>query len=256
MFYQLHPMESAKNVIKEYNENFNYPLHLHRSFELIITLSGEMTVEVDGTSYVAKEKEAVLIFPNQRHALSSTESKHILFIFSPKIVQAFAKKHIGTIPRSCKFRLSELLFESLKSLSADDSITAVKGVLYLACAEIERQTEFVEACPDKDDLLMKIFTFVENNYRYDATLYDLSHAIGYDHAYISRYFKRVTGISYNSYVNICRLNHAAYLLSDTNTSILECSIESGFKSLRSFNRNFKDYFNKTPAAYIESAKEK
>lgn len=254
MFYQLHPMASAETIIKEQNENFSYPTHLHQSFELIITISGEMAVEVDGISYSAKEKEAVIIFPNKRHSLASTKSKHILFIFSPKIVGSFSKKHADEVPVSCKFALNDFLFNALLSLSADDSVTSIKGVLYSVLAEVERQIEFVTGYSDKDDLLMKIFTFVENSYRCECSLFDAARAIGYDHAYISRYFKRSTGISYNSYVNICRLNHAAYLLSNTNLSILECSIESGFKSLRSFNRNFKDYFKKTPATYSKKTK--
>ena len=103
----------------------------------------------------------------------------------------------------------------------------------------------------KEELLMKIFSFVENNYRAECTLYNASRAIGYDNAYISRYFKRMTGISYNSYVNLNRLSYASYLLKNTSLSILECSIDSGFKSLRSFNRNFKEHFKKTPQEYRE-----
>ena len=56
-------------------------------------------------------------------------------------------------------------------------------------------------------------------------------------------------MSYNSYVNVCRLNNAGYLLKNFDLSILECAIESGYKSLRSFNRNFKEYFGMTPIEY-------
>lgn len=249
MFYQLHPMASADSIIKEYNENFNYPLHMHQCFELVVTLSGEMNIEINGTTYTLKEKEAVLIFPNRLHSFSSTESKHMLFIFSPKIVQAFSKKYADKEPESCKIILDEFVFEELKSLTPSSSIAQAKGTLYSVCARLERQTKFGEAYSDTGNLLMKIFNFVESNYLAECSLYEASRSIGYDHSYVSRYFKKMTGISYNSYVNICRLNHASYLLSNTDLSILECSIESGFKSLRSFNRNFKEYFGKTPVEY-------
>ena len=59
----------------------------------------------------------------------------------------------------------------------------------------------------------------------------------------------ITGISFNSYKNRYRINNACYLLSNSNYSILQCALESGYQSVRSFNRNFKNILGITPAEY-------
>ena len=57
------------------------------------------------------------------------------------------------------------------------------------------------------------------------------------------------GLSFHRYVNMRRLNYAAYLLANTDATCVSCALESGFASLRSFNRNFKKEFGITPAEY-------
>ncbi len=249
MFYQLHHIVSPEYLKKEYGENFSYPPHMHQCFEMAVILDGSMTISVDNKVYNLVAGEAVLIFPNQLHSLSSDKSRHMLFIFSPKIVQSFTVKYSGMHPSSSKIKLDDYLITALDSLDPEDSIIAVKGLLYSAAASFEKQVSFSNSYNDKDNLLLKIFGFVDANYRTECSLLDAAHAIGYDHAYISRYFKKATGMSYNSYVNICRLNYASYLLKNSESSILECAVESGYKSLRSFNRNFKEYFGITPQEY-------
>ena len=249
MFYQLHHIASSEYIKKEYGENFSYPTHMHQCFELAVVLEGEMTIGVDDATYQLSQGEAVLIFPNRLHSLSSTSSKHMLFIFSPKIVQSFTVKYSGMLPISATFKLTQYLIEALDELDTGESIISVKGLLYSVAAAFEKQVEFHESYNDKENLLMNIFKFVDKNLRSECSLLDAARALGYDHSYVSRFFKKATGISYNSYVNSCRLNHAGYLLKNTDSSILECAVESGYKSLRSFNRNFKEYFNMTPNEY-------
>ena len=89
----------------------------------------------------------------------------------------------------------------------------------------------------------------EENFNKNCSLKDLSTALGYDYAYLSRYFKKITGISYNDYLNSFRLNSACYLLQNSNLSVIECAEECGYKSLRTFNRNFKEYYGQSPSNY-------
>lgn len=249
MFYQLHHIGSSEYIKKEYDEDFSYPLHMHTCFELVIILEGKMDISVNDEVYSVSRGEAVLIFPNQLHSFSSSESKHLLFIFSPKIVQSFAAKYTGKLPISSKFKLAENFISQLWELTPSDSIIEIKGLFYSICARFEKNAEFKDFYQGNNNLLMQIFSFVDKNFQSECALCDVARAIGYDHAYISRYFKKMTNMSYNGYVNVCRLNHASFLLKNTDLSILECSVECGYKSLRSFNRNFKEYFSKTPQEY-------
>ena len=249
MFYQLEHIGTIEGFKKERGENFNYPPHLHGSFELILADAGEMTVTVDRNEYTLKQGDAALIFPNQVHALHSVSSRHTLFIFSPRIIQAFSAEYTGSRPRSDAVSLLAQAPHALHPLSEDDSKSARKGTLYSVCALLEQQTEFYKVELDKQDLLLRILSYVEQHFQGECSLITLAAEVGYNPEYISRFFKKKMGIGYNQYLNARRLNHAAHLLTNTDNTCLYCALESGYTSLRSFNRNFKKQFGLPPQEY-------
>ena len=78
MFYQSQHFGISEYFCKETGKDFSFPMHMHHSFELIMVLDGEMTVSIGEKKYVLREREAVLIFPEQIHSLSSQKSEHHL----------------------------------------------------------------------------------------------------------------------------------------------------------------------------------
>lgn len=256
MFYQYNHLGSPDYLKIERGTDFSFPSHLHQCFELIVLYSGEMTVTVDQKTFTLKAKDALLIFPNQIHALESTESQHILCIFSPRLVQAYAAKVSDKLPRNNNFQPDEYLVNALERLESGSSSAEKKGVLYSLCGQFDKTAAYDKRQFENTTLLYKIFLFVEENFSGDCSLSKLSKETGYDYAYLSRYFKKSTGLSFNSYVTRFRLSNACYLLENTALPILQCAFDSGFVSLRSFNRCFKEYLQITPTHYLKSLKAK
>lgn len=251
MFYEFNHLGSPDYLKIEKGFNLSFPAHLHQCFEIIMILSGEMIITVDGKLFSLEKNEAILIFPNQIHELKSTTSEHALCIFSPKLVQAYANKLINKIPLNNKFRPDVYLIEMLKSFNLNASTLAEKkGLLYSLCGQFDKTAQYTEKKTDHEKLLYKIFAFVEENFCNDCSLSNLSKKIGYDYSYLSRHFKKTVGISYNSYVTHYRLSYACYLMENTEQTILQCAYNSGFSSLRNFNRCFKEYFKITPTQYL------
>ncbi len=248
MFYEHIHSGNPDYFKKEQGENFSFPLHLHQCFELIIIQNGEMDITIDKKTYRLKRNECILIFPNQIHSLTSEKSEHTLFIFSPKLVQAYYTKKSGLVPTENRLFLDSYLIKRLDALNHNSASFTLKGCLYTVCSEFDKMRGYEKKSSDSD-LLPKIFSFVDNNYADNCTLKNLSRFLGYDYAYISRFFKESTGISYNSYINSYRLSNAGYLLENTSMSVLECAIECGYKSLRSFNRNFKQFYGISPREF-------
>lgn len=255
MLYEFNHLGSPDYLKIEKGENFSFQPHLHQCFEIITVLSGEMQITVDRREFLLCKDEALLIFPNQIHSLLSENSRHMLCIFSPKLVQAFSSKLEGKIPVNNKFRPDAYLINAISNLTPQSKTAERKGVLYSLCAQFEKTAEYKPKQYDKDDLLYKIFSFVEMNYKKDCSLALLAKNTGYDYSYLSRYFRRIVGISFNSYVNHSRLSHACYLMENFNVPIIQCAYESGYTSLRSFNRNFKNYYKITPVEYRHSLKD-
>ncbi|MBQ8893511.1 MAG: AraC family transcriptional regulator [Clostridia bacterium] len=253
MFYQFTHLGSPDYLKIERGQNFNFPPHLHQCFEVITLLSGEMEVTVDGHAFALHAGEGLLIFPNQIHDLRSEQSEHLLCIFSPRLVQAFATRLAGQIPKGNRFTPDPYLIQALGTLESAGPAEK-KGVLYLLCGQFDREAVYETRPADREKLLWRIFSFVEQEFAGDCSLAALASAIGYDYSYLSRFFRKTVGISFNAYVNHYRLSHACYLMENTDFPILRCALESGYDSLRSFNRNFKSSLGCTPAEYRKSKK--
>ena len=249
MFYEFKHIGSSDYFVKEYGEDFSFPPHMHLCFELIVVLDGEMKVAVDGSENVLHQGDALLIFPNQLHALESERSRHLLCIFSPDLVRAYHSKVEKCLPESNFFTPDSYLIEVLDKMTENHKTIAKKGLLYSLCAAFDEKAVYRPRKSGQKGLLSKIFAFVEQNFAGECSLEELSAQIGYDYAYLSRSFKKSTGISYVAYLNIFRLNKACYLLDNTDKSILQCALEVGYSSLRTFNRNFKNQFGISPAEY-------
>ena len=249
MFYQHMHFGVSEYFCKEYGEDFNFPLHLHNSFEFITIFSGEMTVTVDDRIYTLNQGKSVLIFPNQLHSLQSRHSKHMLCIFSSDLVRAYFSKANEKVPEENIFLPDVFLINAIDNLLPDSSVIEKKGILYSLCSQFDKSTSYKDKIKVYDNQLSRIFEFVEENFSSDCSLKKLASETGYSYSYISRFFKKVTGISFNEYVNQYRISNACYLLKNTNFSVLQCALESGFTSLRSFNRNFIDALSTTPSKF-------
>lgn len=249
MFYQFHHIDSPNYLKLERAVNFSFPLHLHQCYEIVFLLSGTMDIAIDGQVFTLVPGKAVIIFPNQIHSLQSDCSEHFLCIFSPRLVQAYSLNVANSIPQNNLFDIDEYLQHALMNLEGDTSTAEKKGVLYSICAQFHRQASYVSHTSEKENLLRNVFRFVENNFSGECTLASLAADLGYDYSYLSRFFKKSVGMSFNAYVNHYRLSHACYLMEDHRLSILSCALDSGYTSMRSFNRNFKQSFHITPAEY-------
>jgi AraC-like DNA-binding protein len=156
------------------------------------------------------------------------------------------------VPKDNSFKISKERLCALSSLSdaeAQKSIMKIMGELYLLCWEFDTGREYIQRRDMDEELISKIFRFVEQNFSQGCTLAALSEETSYHYVYLSRYFKNYTGISFVDYVNSYRINEACYMLRHTDESIVNIAYDSGFDSLRNFNRVFKRIKGLTPSEY-------
>lgn len=255
MFYEFHHPMTADYFKMQSTDDLNFPAHLHYCFEFVTITRGEMDIFIDGRRYVLEEGGSILIFPNQVHSLvTRNTSKHILCLFSPMLVSAFSSRVSGKIPLDNRFSPDPFYTRKLSELLDDTDRLALKGFLYSLAAEFDSGAEYV---PQTNENLLagRIFRFVEDNYSSDCSLNALAKNIGYDYSYLSAYFKKTVGVSYNDYVNQYRIGKVCYLLANCEKNVLDISAECGFNSLRSLNRNFRESIGRTPTEYRRASKE-
>lgn len=73
----------------------------------------------------------------------------------------------------------------------------------------------------------------------------------YDTSAFSRFFKLRTGRTVSDYIIDVRLGHAARLLAESTSSVLEICFEAGFNNVSNFNRIFKRKKGCSPSTFRE-----
>lgn len=250
MLYQAQHSVIADEVTLEGGYNLNFPVHIHNSFEIIIAPEGEMEVFVGEKSYTISGNECVFVLPNQLHEIKTKKyAKHSILIFSPQLVKTYAKKIEALVPRSNSFFLDSFYIDKIINLNKKRTTAELKGLLYSICGEFDKNADYIESKKDKQNLLLKIFNFVAENYKRDCSLYELARQTTYNYEYLSKLFSKSVGMSYTEYVCRFRINESCYLLKNTSNTVLDIAFECGFDCLRSFNRNFKAIMKITPTQY-------
>ncbi len=67
--------------------------------------------------------------------------------------------------------------------------------------------------------------------------------------YFSRIFKNVTGMNYSKWLNTIRIEKATSLLTQEHMTLTEVAMLSGFQSIPSFNRVFREDKGMAPGEY-------
>ena len=62
-------------------------------------------------------------------------------------------------------------------------------------------------------------------------------------------FKKVTGKTIGKYIEGVRLDRACVLLSDSDATVLEIMLETGYNDMKMFCKRFKEYKGMTPTEY-------
>jgi AraC-like DNA-binding protein len=96
--------------------------------------------------------------------------------------------------------------------------------------------------------------YINDNYRTDIRLDAAAAEAGMSPSHFSRIFRKVMGLSYQAYLNGCRIAKAKNLLRNSPRSITEIAIFLGFADSTGFGRIFKKLTGQTPSAYRSLAR--
>lgn len=257
IFYELRHEIGADYFTVERNHDFSFPLHMHRSFEIILLLEGEMTVTVEKREYPLSAGEMIFIKPNYVHSLQTGKtSRHILCIFSPELIGAIADPLILHRFRSPVIQNVPRMYRELfESASECMNLGAIKGILYTMGGLFYGQLDLTAEDPGVrgKHLLRDIFRYVDESMDRPCSLRDLGETLGYSPAYLSRFFHAGVGMPYSDYVRNVKISHACYLLRKTRVGILDIAAQCGYSSISSFNRNFKQMTGCSPSEYKREA---
>lgn len=119
-----------------------------------------------------------------------------------------------------------------------------------ALEKTEKQIVFYEDLSSESSI-RKALQYIQSNFTENISLNDIAEELEISTYYLSRLFKSKTGMNYIDYLTDIRLTYAKHLLIETNESIQNVCITSGYMDPNYFSRIFKKRVGVTPREYKE-----
>ena len=257
--------QTTNSFCENYNGVFyhakSWEYHLHRSFEFLTLLEGEITLRIGNDIYELSSGESVLIPPFVPHSIdASDDSAFFIAVFSGNYAEDMAQLFKSKRAESYKFTLSEKnvsyisehLYPGTEATEDEGTPMPKPKKFMLKSCLYAITSEFLDGATLRDNkredmLILDVLSFIEAHYLENITLRDRAHTLGYSHEYVSRVFNRTLGINFKALVNQYRLEYALRLIRESDDALVNVAMASGFQSLRSFNRASREILGASPS---------
>ncbi len=266
---------SAFNMSTGFKER-SYKNHWHSYGEIIQVGPGNENIySVGNNTFRLVEDDFLLVWPMEMHSVIDADREKALVIqFSNafinslfdlrRIMHMYRNLHVICVNAHpelvCRLKnLTEQMKEIFFSERTDREIRCCMLLMEFMLVLQEYRNKLSPEPGEEDqnslsDDIMKRMISVTEYIKNNLTADDLSQGAmaemaGISRDYFSRYFKNVTGMNYTRWLNMIRLEKATELLSAEGKTLTEVAMLSGFQSISSFNRVFREEKGLTPGEY-------
>lgn len=244
------------------NQTICFEPHVHEDIEIIILFDGVSSLSVDGVDYRMNSGDGLIVFPNLIHSFTSDSAVDVgKFIFPPQLLPALEGIFRERRPLSPIISAEHLSKAGLITLSREilttyrsSSSPVQQAYLFLLTGKLLELLDLEERHKNDSDLVQQICQYCRKNFRSSLTQGDVANALHISQSHLSHIFGSKLKINFRRYINMLRVNESYSLLQDSKRGILEIAEESGFSSLRSFNRAFSMHTGMSPKEYREMIK--
>ena len=250
------------------------PTHWHKEMELIVIKKGEGSVSVNLTPYKVSAGDIVVVLPGQLHSISRYEDACMEYeniLFMPDMLKSRTTDSCNldclnpllngyvNFPKRIHsglkyYHVIQACIEQMDDLSRDKPAgyqMGIKGCLMMLLFHLYTNNNRVTQLKQQKSLekLKLVLEYIHNNYQNPITIEEIAGIACYSPSHFMKFFKETMGCGFIQYLNDYRLTLAAKLLTTTDDSILDISVQTGFENLSYFNRLFKRKYNRTPTTY-------
>lgn len=172
-------------------------------------------------------------------------------IMSDQLVKIFMCEDKASFLEKLKARTNLAFPYSLKWYLGCD-VAAITEILnsYLAALDVKAN----ENGEGDVELLSRIEDEIQQNYRENLSLKDLSDKYFINSAYLGQLFKKKYGIYFKDYLNCVRIEKAKELLLNSNEKVYKISEMVGYNNVDYFINKFTKVVGTTPSKYRNLAK--
>lgn len=254
------------------DEDENYPPHWHTSMEIIMPLENIYTVDSCNQRIVLREGDIILFWPGCIHSLYSPGvGRRIIFQADINILNEI--KQINTLhsllspitiitpeeyPQAHPI-IRDLLLEIMDEYKKDALFSSISiyskvlNILLLIGRSSTEHAQIFDATANKQqeytEKFMNICEYISEHCTEDLSLDMVADLAGFSKYHFSRLFKQFTNVSFYKFLNQKRISIAENLLVNLDNSITDVAVNSGFSSISSFIRMFKQIKGCTPTEF-------
>ena len=226
--------------------------HWHFDHEIAVCESGEALISLDQETYTLQKGQCIYLRGQSVHSvLSAPDATLYVSLFSDALISRITDNYCLINPvftdelhvldtleriRSACFKKDRFYDEISNAL--------MQGLIAELFSVRDIQKAAVSTSPVTERYKKLLYDIDENTESYSFT-----RAVDFmnmSEAYFSRFFKRVSGMTFSMYLNHIRVNKALDLLRDRNMTMTEIAMHCGFDTIRNFNRVFKQITGYAP----------
>ncbi len=254
-------------------QNQDYATHWHSAMEIIMPMENHYDVEINQISYHINPGEFLLIPPGEMHKLIAPDSgRRFILLFDISLI---TKLKGGTSIQALLlqplfitkdgypkiydevYRLLLDITDEYFSKNEYAELTIYSLLLSFFVKFINNRIQDEELFPNVRQSRQKeyikkfndLLDFINLHYSEELNLESMAARMGFSKFHFSRLFKQYTNLTFNDYLNFRRLKAAEELLANPALSIIEVSMRSGYSSISTFNRLFRQMKHCTPSEY-------
>lgn len=266
---------TVQNVVRVYHnvQTESYPLHWHTAIEIIMPFHNIYTVGINGQSITFREGDIFIIPPGTLHTLEAPAEGDRLIIqldYAPfchlngmdsllhvlhpyKLIDKQENYALSENLTQCLLQVQAEYFESSPYAEASIYSTLIRFFVLLGRSSMDADSRFPNITAPKQheyiEKFLSVCSYINEHCTENLTIEELAARAGFSKFHFSRLFKQFTGYTYHAYLINKRVAYAEKLLIVPDLSITDVAMQSGFNSLSTFNRIFKEVKNCTPSEY-------
>lgn len=235
-------------------QNLHNLSHWHLEHELIYVEQGSVLVSHNEQSYTLHAGDLIFIHSEDIHYISSSSDGIVQIImydgsFLPDMMKSV---YLQNPLLSDTYHFPDIFASIALEQQKKSTFYVEKIHVLLETLLIDIYRKEATKKVKNDDKHMNLPSYKKLLYEIQENVVDITFAqatdmMGLSDAYFSRYFHKLSGMTFSRYVNTIRIEKAIMILKEKkDMTITEVSRQCGFDTIRHFNRVFKDITTMTP----------
>lgn len=253
-YYESHRDMMQLSHAKESDHSVCLP-HFHNCIEIAYILDGAMDVLLNDQDLTVEQGEVLLCSPFDIHSYRDSRYHHtIVAIIPPAMVPSLSKTLLSRafakpIVRDEDGQMLALMRMLVPAAHGENEIL-IKGLSYaLLGLAIERAGVTHSRAGEQTQLIREVLQYLDEHIAEELSVESVAKAFGYSKSRFSHLFNDRLKCTLPAYVRQLRCQHAARLLKETDLSVLDIALRTGFDCPQTFYRAFKQCYGVTPMAY-------